>query len=176
MPGTRYVAFVDSAGGTGSDSFTLAIAHRDRDGAAVLDLLRERKPRFVPAQVIAEYVDVLRLYGVHEVQSDAFAGGFHSSEWLRHGIRFVACERTTSENYLSVLPDFLAGRCRLIDNPGHCVPSSPHWNAASVPATGKACHIQRTPPPMTISPRPPLERWSPSHSGAASCPRPRSKL
>jgi hypothetical protein len=90
MPGIRYMAFADSAGGTGSDSFALAIAHRDHDGMAILDVIRSRKPRFIPAQVIAEYVvDVLRRYNIHEIQSDAFAGGFHSSEWQRHNIRFM---------------------------------------------------------------------------------------
>jgi hypothetical protein len=41
---------------------------------------------------------------------------FHADEWQRCGIRFVPCERTTSENYLHALPMLLAGRVRLIDN------------------------------------------------------------
>jgi hypothetical protein len=40
----------------------------------------------------------------------------HSSEWAHHGIKFVPCERTTSENYLAALPVFLARRVRLVDN------------------------------------------------------------
>jgi hypothetical protein len=116
IPGTRYVAYCDSAGGTGSDSFCLAIGHRDHDGMAVLDVIRSRKPRFIPSQVIVDYADVLHRFGVHAIESDAFAGGFHSSEWQRHNIRFIACERTTSENFLAVLPIFLANRCRLVDN------------------------------------------------------------
>ena len=113
--GQRYIAFTDCAGGTGQDSFTLAIAHREGDNA-VLDLLRERRPRFVPAGVVAEYAQVLKLYGITEVQSDKYAGGFHSDEWRRHDIKFIACERTTSENYLACLPLLLAGRARLLDN------------------------------------------------------------
>jgi hypothetical protein len=116
MPSIRYIAAVDSAGGTGSDSFALAIAHRDHTGMAILDVIRSRKPRFVPAQVIAEYVDLLRLYSCQEIYSDSFAGGFHSSEWQRHNIRFIASERTTSENFLAVGPILLANRCRLVDN------------------------------------------------------------
>jgi hypothetical protein len=42
--------------------------------------------------------------------------GFHEAEWRTHGIRFIACERTTSENYLSALSLMLAQRCRLVDN------------------------------------------------------------
>jgi hypothetical protein len=38
--GHRYVAFVDAAGGSGGDSFTLGIAHK-RDGVVYLDFLKE---------------------------------------------------------------------------------------------------------------------------------------
>src|ERR1019366_1327657 len=78
--------------------------------------LRERKPRFVPAAVVAEFVLLLRLYGVSEVQGDKFAGGFHSDEWRQHEITFKPCENTTSENYLHALPMLLSGRVRLLDN------------------------------------------------------------
>jgi len=44
MRGMTYVAFIDAAGGTGRDSFSICIAHRD-DGTVVIDFLRERKPR-----------------------------------------------------------------------------------------------------------------------------------
>ena len=81
-----------------------------------LDLVREHKPRFVPAAVVAEFAAILRLYGINEIQSDAFAGGFHADEWTQHAIRFVPCERTTSENYLAALPVLLSGRARLVDN------------------------------------------------------------
>jgi hypothetical protein len=118
QPGTCYLAFCDAAGGTGSDSFTLAIAHRvyDERGTTVLDLLRERKPRFVPRDVVAEFAQLLKAYNVTEVQSDGFAGGFHADEWQRNGIVFKAAACTTSENYLRALPMLLSGRARLIDN------------------------------------------------------------
>ena len=116
----RYVAFCDAAGGTGRDSFACAIAHAEVDGAnrvAVLDLVREHKPRFIPAAVVAEYAAILKLFGISEVQGDGFAGGFHADEWRQHGISFVACERTTSENYLALLPlMLLRGRVRLCDS------------------------------------------------------------
>jgi hypothetical protein len=44
--GRRY-AFIDAAGGSGTDSMTLAIAHAE-DGIPVLDAIRERKPPFSP--------------------------------------------------------------------------------------------------------------------------------
>jgi hypothetical protein len=115
VPGVRYVAFTDAAGGTGSDSFTLAIGHREADGSAVLDVLRERKPRFVPAAVVAEYAGLLRLYRVDRVTGDRFAGGWASDEWARAGVRYEASARTKSELYLTGLPLLLSGRARLLD-------------------------------------------------------------
>jgi hypothetical protein len=114
-PQFSYRAFCDAAGGTGSDSFTLAVGHHQAD-TVVIDALREHRPRFVPRDVIAECAQLLKQYHVSEVQGDRFAGGFHSDEWQRNGIHFVPCERTTSENYLSALPTLLAGRARLIDS------------------------------------------------------------
>ena len=47
MLGVTYSAFVDPSGGTGSDSMTLAIAHREKD-KAILDCVREVRPPFQP--------------------------------------------------------------------------------------------------------------------------------
>jgi hypothetical protein len=116
-PGVKYTAFADCAGGTGTDSFALAIARRDGlTRGAILVAVRERKPRFVPAQVIAEFAQLLKAYNITEVQGDRYAIGFHADEWRQHSIKFVECERTTSENYLSLLPLLLASRVRLLDN------------------------------------------------------------
>jgi hypothetical protein len=78
QPEIKYLAFADSAGGTGGDSFALCIGHHDpaRD-TLVIDLVRERKPRFVPSAVIAEWATLLRSYGIAEVWSDDYAKGFH---------------------------------------------------------------------------------------------------
>ena len=114
-PGVMYFAACNSAGGTGQDSFTLAIAHKEGDHI-LIDAVREAKPRFIPAQVIAEYAQLLKSYHVYSVQSDKFAGGFHSSEWTRNGISFVPFENTTSENYLAALPLLLARRVVLVDH------------------------------------------------------------
>ena len=113
-----YVAYTDAAGGTGSDSFTLVIAHREYDtlNTVKLDVLRERKPRFVPRDVVAEFANLLKTYNISEVQGDGFAGGFHADEWTQHGIIFRSCDYTTSENYLHALPMLLSGRGRLLDN------------------------------------------------------------
>ena len=97
---------------------TLAICHRLSDGTrtVVLDLLRERKPRFIPQEVVHEFAQLLKFYGITEVWGDRYAGGFHSDEWRRNGIVFKPSENDTSENYIRWLPLLLSGRARLLDN------------------------------------------------------------
>lgn len=114
-PGVSYVAYDDAAGGLGSDSFSLAISHREGD-TAVLDLIREKKPRFVPRDVIAEFAATLKLYNISTVVGDGYAGGFHADEWSRNNITFKPCDNTTSENYLHALPMLLARRARLLQS------------------------------------------------------------
>jgi hypothetical protein len=116
--GVHYVAFCDVALGSGSDSFTLCIAHRLLFGEDVvtIDAIRERKPRFVPSEVIKDYSTLLKSYGISEVQGDRVGGGMVSDEWLRHDIRFKPSDHTTSENYLRALPILLAKRASLLDN------------------------------------------------------------
>jgi hypothetical protein len=99
-----------------ADSFAIAIASRGHTTPHLLHVVREVKPRFVPAQVIASFAELLKLYNIVEIQGDKYAIGFHEGEWRNHGIKFTACERTTSENYLHVLPLLLANRVRLVDS------------------------------------------------------------
>jgi hypothetical protein len=113
-----YLGFADSAGGTGKDSFTLSIVHAENDTARslVVDLVRERKPRFVAADVIAEYAQILRAYGVSSVVCDNFGGGMYADEWVRNGILFQKSLFDTSGNYLRALPLLMAKRAHLLDN------------------------------------------------------------
>jgi hypothetical protein len=115
-PGIKYHAYTDAASGTGKDAYALAIVHIEPDGNVVHDVVRERKPRFVPAQVIAEYAELLATYRVTEVHGDNYAAGFHSSEWNNHPATFRPCKNSTSDNYLGALPVLLARRVRLLDN------------------------------------------------------------
>jgi hypothetical protein len=118
QPGVRYFGYADAAGGTGQDSFTLAIGHAENDAARtiVIDVIRERRPRFVAADVIKEYAELLRSYGIHEIISDRYAAGFSADEWRRNGINFRACAQSTSENYLRALPLLTSRRARLVDH------------------------------------------------------------
>jgi hypothetical protein len=116
QPNVKYIAWADAAGGTGRDSFALAIAHRiAKDRTVVLDLVRERKPRFVSSAVVAEFAAILRQFKISEVWGDSFAGGFHADAWASHKIKFKPAERNTSENYLALLPLLTQpGRTRLL--------------------------------------------------------------
>jgi hypothetical protein len=118
LPGAHYIAYADPAGGTGKDSFTLALAHVENDEArsVVVDLIRERKPRFVAADVIKEFAALLRTYGVTSVWSDRFGGGRTSDDWARNGITFKATVQDTSSNYLRALPLLMSRRAHLLDN------------------------------------------------------------
>jgi hypothetical protein len=116
MRGVKYFAFTDAAGGTGKDAFSICIAHREKDGTVVIDFLRERRPRFVPAEVVAEYAAILRLYNVTQITGDRYSSGWNADEWSRAGFRYLPSERTKSEVYLASLPMLLSGQVRLIDN------------------------------------------------------------
>ena len=116
LPGVKYCAFTDAAGGTGKDSFSLAVAHRDPNGTAVLDFLRERKPRFIPAAVVKEYAEILRLYGIRTITGDRYSAGWNADEWARAGIKYEPSELTKSELYLAALPMLLSGQVRLLDS------------------------------------------------------------
>jgi hypothetical protein len=53
VAGVRYAAFVDPSGGR-NDAMALAIGHLE-GGISVLDLIREVRPPFSPADVVAEF-------------------------------------------------------------------------------------------------------------------------
>jgi hypothetical protein len=82
-----YFAYADSAGGTGKDSFALAICHFDLKTGLVVDAIRERVPRFVAADVIRDYIALLRTYGIDTIMSDNYGGG-HYDEWRRGGMKW----------------------------------------------------------------------------------------
>jgi hypothetical protein len=119
-----YLGFADPAGGSGGDSFTLAIAHGERDeddedgaAVAVLDLVREIKPPFSPAAVVAEFSALLRAYGCTRVVGDRYAGEWPREAFRRHGIEYVLSDRTRSELYRDLLPLINSGAVELLDHP-----------------------------------------------------------
>jgi hypothetical protein len=108
-----YVAFVDPSGGS-SDSMVLAIAHK-RGDLAVLDLVREIVPPFSPEQVVAEFVETLKLYRVHSVTGDRYSGEWVREAFRKRGIEYRITEKNRSELYLDLLPMLNSGQCELLD-------------------------------------------------------------
>ena len=109
-----YVAFTDPSGGS-SDSFTLAIAHREGD-VAVLDCLRECRPPFSPAQVVEEFSKAIESYGIHTVKGDRYAGEFSRELFRKSGIEYEPSAKSKSDIYLELLPMLNSGRAQLLDN------------------------------------------------------------
>ena len=111
----RYAAFVDPSGGS-QDSFTLAVAHAEGD-LAVLDVVRERRPPFSPDEVVKEFADLLRAYGVSSVTGDRYGGQWPQERFQRHGIRYEPSERTKSDIYREFVAPVNAGSVALLDLP-----------------------------------------------------------
>ncbi len=114
-PVLRYQSFRDPSGGA-SDSFTMAIAHRE-DDLAVLDLLYERKPPFNPSEVVGEVAELLASYRATQTTGDHYSAQWVVEAFAKHGIKYVHSERDRSAVYLDALPLFSSGRARLINNP-----------------------------------------------------------
>jgi len=115
VAGVTYVAFADPSGGA-HDSFTLGIAHREKDASAVLDLLFERKAPFNPSEVTGEIAALLKSYRCTKVVGDKYAARWVVEAFAKTGIRYAQSEADRSAIYLDCLPLFTSGRARLIDN------------------------------------------------------------
>lgn len=114
-PDMRYVAFVDAAGGSGQDSMTLAIAHRDGD-KGILDLTREKTPPFNPEQTVAEFAGVLKSFGIGHVTGDRFGAGFVQEAFRRHGIEYRPSKLNRSEIYVGIIAAFNSNRVSLLSD------------------------------------------------------------
>jgi hypothetical protein len=115
IDGVRYVAFVDPSGGA-SDSMTLAIAHAEKR-VLTLDALLEHRPPFSPEAVVSEFAKVLKNYRISIVRGDRYGGEWPREVFARHGITYQVSDKTRSEIYLDVLPEFNSNTVALLDNP-----------------------------------------------------------
>jgi hypothetical protein len=116
-PETRFVytAFCDVASGSGSDSFALAIAHRESD-VAVLDAVRRWAPPFNPEDITREAAALLQQYRLQTVTGDKYASGYQAAAWRKAGINKKDSKRDTSGNYLEMLLAVNSGAVRLLDH------------------------------------------------------------
>ena len=112
----NYVGGVDPSGRSGSDSFTMAIAHLE-DGVAVLDCVLERKPPLSPEAVTAEFAAVFREYRISTVRGDRYAGLWPADRFRAHDITYEPADMNRSEIYLAFLPMLTSGRVDLLDHP-----------------------------------------------------------
>jgi hypothetical protein len=119
---TYYSGFLDFAGGAGTDSATAAVAHahteqRDGNTFAILDGVREVRPKFSPEQVCADFATFFKSYGVSHVISDRWAGMFPIEGMRKHGITVEPSARAKSDIYKEVVPLLNSGRAELLDQP-----------------------------------------------------------
>ncbi len=127
----RYVAFADPAGGSGTDSFCLAVAHPAEHDRVVLDLLLEARPPFSPEETVEEFVAALKPYRVRSVIGDKFGGDWVAEVFARHHVTYETSEQTMfelgkpvrrpiptkSELYRTLLPLLNSRRVELLDEP-----------------------------------------------------------
>ncbi|MCW2078286.1 UNVERIFIED_ORG: hypothetical protein M2193_000461 [Bradyrhizobium japonicum] len=115
MPEFKYHAFADAAGGSGSDSFTLAIGHVE-EGTSVLDVIREAKPPFSPETIVEQYSDLLKTYRISKLLADRYAGEWVREKFLGHGITLDYAAKPKSTIYGEFLPLMMSKKCDLLDN------------------------------------------------------------
>jgi hypothetical protein len=116
MSGVVYTAFCDPSGGS-SDSMTFAVAHRDREGNAILDVVRERRPPFSPQAVVAEFAALAKMYRVHTLTGDHWGGEFVREPFATRGVKYEVAEKPKSDLYRDLLPLLNSGKVELLDHP-----------------------------------------------------------
>jgi hypothetical protein len=114
MSGVVYSAFCDPSGG-GSDSMTLAIAHKEGN-VAILDAVREVKPPFSPESVVAEFSTLLKTYRVFSVIGDRYAGLWPRERFQMHSVSYIASAKPKSDLYRDFLPAVNGRRIELLDH------------------------------------------------------------
>ena len=110
----HYAAFTDPSGGS-QDSFTLAIAHREKE-KVILDCIREVKPPFSPEAVVKDFSSLLKRYRVHTVRGDRYAGEWPREQFRKNGINYRTADKPKSDIYRDFLPLINSARVELLDD------------------------------------------------------------
>jgi hypothetical protein len=116
QPNIMYEAFTDPSGGS-ADSMTLAICHRERDGRAILDLVREIRPPFSPEEAVASFAEELGRYRVTGVTGDRYGAAWVIERFADHGIAYTVAEKPKSDIYREFLPLLMSKKLELLDHP-----------------------------------------------------------
>ncbi len=111
-----YKAFVDaSGGGTGGDTYTVAIGHKE-EGLFFIDAVRGVAGPFDPYAVTKEYAALLKQYRITSVTGDRWGKEWVQSAWRNTGIGYTQSPLAKSDIYLECLPLFTRGLVRLPDH------------------------------------------------------------
>jgi hypothetical protein len=109
-------AFIDAAGGSGSDSMTLAIAYADGD-KGILAALDEQKPPFSPDVTVERFATRLKSYEITSAEADRWGSAWVAERFQTHGIQITPAEKTKSQLYAECLPLLNSNRVELLDHP-----------------------------------------------------------
>ena len=93
---------------------TLAIAHHE-DGLNIIDAVHAEQPPFNPANVVENFVTLLKEYRVREVTGDAYSGEWVVAAFKEHAIRYRTSPINKSTIYLEALSLFTRGQVELPD-------------------------------------------------------------
>ena len=107
---------MDAAGGSGSDSFAVAISFRTKEGIGVLACLREFRPPFDPNATVEEVARLLKSYRVHQIHGDRYSGDWVADRFRAHGVAYTFAEKTKSGFYSEFLPLLNSRRVELLDH------------------------------------------------------------
>lgn len=111
----QYFGFIDAASGSGSDSMTMAVAHK-ADGTTILDAIRERRPPFSPDGVVTEFTSLLKSYGIYRAEADHWGGDWVAEAFRKQGITVTQCAKPKSQIYIEMVASLNAHRCSLLEH------------------------------------------------------------
>ena len=66
---------------------------------------------------MAEFVDLLRTYGIARVEGDRYAGEWPREAFRKLGVVYDVCKKPKSDLYLTLLPSLNSGTVDLLDHP-----------------------------------------------------------
>ncbi|MEI5677356.1 MULTISPECIES: hypothetical protein [unclassified Mesorhizobium] len=115
IPGVTYFGAIDPAGGSGTDSMTAAVSHREGE-TVVIDAIREIKPPFSPQAATKELADFFRSYGLQSTTGDRYGGDWPREQMRLHGIDYKLSPAVRTDLYVTMLPAINSGRVSLLDN------------------------------------------------------------
>lgn len=109
-----YRAFADPGGGQ-HDHFTISVAHTE-DERTIIDLVRGAAAPYDPHEVVREFADLIRQYGIREIASDFYSAQWAETTWTASGIKFIRSKLNRSELYIEMLPLFTRGAISIPDH------------------------------------------------------------